>query len=352
VKIADHGFYDSVRASRRILALAFGGLGDVIHSVPALRTIRKNFPAARFDVLTPAVCVDFLRLVDGIDDLIPYYGRKAGWTGADLRLFGRLLRSRYDLCINLWGSNHASLVALASWARVRLGRMPYESYKAGWRRCHTHIGVYPHRRDPMYQQWLNLLDHLGFTPDPRFALHPPPQMLAAAGIDPAQRQRYIHVSPCAQPEKEPPIASLAAVLDALTDEFPALSVVLSCAPDPRQTQRTAALAEALRCKPLALFPGTLGTGGAYALIEAAALHLSADTGPLHMAFAAGTPSVSSVHRRIPPARPATSQHRDRARRCRRHCQAAPPGPDRRLPRRAERTAARRRFGGDRWLTAG
>lgn len=293
LKIADRSFFDTVRGSRRILAFALGGLGDVVHIVPALRTLRLNFPEARIDVLVSSGSAAFLRLVDGIDDVIPYKTRKAGWSFEELRLYWQLFRRRYDLCLNFWGSNHASGIALATGARVRLGRQPYETWKKAWRYCHTHIGIYPHLQEPMYQQWTGLLEGLGLTVDPRFDLQAPAEAYAQSGLDAAMRGRYIHISPNAsEAPKELALPVLIEVLQSLQRAVPDHSLVLSGTAAPRQLQRTQAIVAALDRPPLAVFNGSLTTASLYAVIQNAALHLSVDSGPLHMAVAANTPTVS------------------------------------------------------------
>ncbi|MBL6749627.1 MAG: glycosyltransferase family 9 protein [Nevskia sp.] len=294
MKIADAGFFESVRGSRRILLIVFGGLGDVVHNVPALRSVRLNFPQARIDVLVQAGGAAILReCLDGFDHIIPHYARQAGWSGRNLRQFWSLFRARYDLCINFWGSNHSSLVALCTGARVRLGRQPFEVWKKGWRLCHTHVAVYPYQAEPMHVQWSSMLEQLGFRVDRRFALRPDAQRFAATGLEPALGGRYIHISTNAgDVVRELPPALLAQVVNGLARRLPEHPLVLSTSPAPRHQQFLRELLPLLERPPARVLAGTLDTGGLLAVIQNAALHLSADSGPLHMAVAAGTPSVS------------------------------------------------------------
>jgi ADP-heptose:LPS heptosyltransferase len=293
VKIADHQFFESVRGCRRILVIAFGGLGDLVHVIPALRSIRQNFPDARVDVLAPRSGIPFLRLVDGIDGFVPYTVQKTGWRWAHLREFWQLYRGRYDLCINLWASNHMSLVSWVTRAPVRLGRKPYEAHKIGWRLCHTHIADYPHLNEPMYLQWTSMLERLGFKATPEFGLRFDADKLAAAGLDPAQRGRYIHVSPNAsESAKELSLPVLTDVLKQLAQRHPDRTIVITSAASPRQAQRVDELVARVDSPQLKVCVGSLKTDELFAVIQGAALHISSDTGPLHMAVAAGTPSVS------------------------------------------------------------
>lgn len=297
MKIADRGFYDSVRASRKIAVIVFGGLGDVVHAVPALRSIRLSFPDARIEAVAPAGWAPLLGAVDGLDRVVPNRHRKRGLAWDNLAEYWRLFRARYDLCINLWGSNHASMVALATLAPVRLGRKPLETWKRGWRLCHTHIADYPHLAEPMHAQWTGMLEQLGFKVDRRFALRVDPARFGASGIDPAWRGRYIHLSPSAsEPAKELALPAMIEVAQALGRRLPEYPLVITTTAAPRHQQRLQALLAALERPPLAVLSGTLDVAALFAVIQEAALHVSADSGPVHMAVAAGTPSVSWFQR--------------------------------------------------------
>ena len=293
MKIADGRFFDSVRSSRKILIIASGGLGDIVHSVPLLRSIRLSFPRAQIDVLATSGGVAFLGMVDGIDRLIPHFGRHIGWTWSDLRQFWTLFRARYDLCVNFWGSNHASVISLSTLARVRLGRIPSEPWKRAWRFCHTHVSDRPHQLEPLHLQWTSILETLGFRVDRSFSLRQDPPRFAETGIDPALRGRYIHLSPSAShPSKDVTLPVLIGAVREISRRLPHLPLVITTTTNPRHQQRLQALLATLERPPLAVFAEQFDTAALFAAIQNAALHVSADSGPIHMAVIAGTPSVS------------------------------------------------------------
>ena len=307
LKYADSSFYERVRDSRKILVIAFGGLGDIVHSVPALRSVRASFPQARLDVLAPDIGADFLAGVEGIDHIIPHLPRQAGWTWANLRQFWQLFRARYELCINLWGSNHASVIALSTFARVRLGRMPLETWKRGWRLCNTHIADYPHLAEPMHAQWTGMLQALGFHTVPAFAVRYADPLCAASATGRLPARGYIHVSPSAsEPAKELALPRMIEVLQGLQQRLPEYPLVISSPPVARHRERLHAMLAALQHPPLAVFDGTVDCAGLFCLVQNAALHVSSDSGPVHMAVAADTPSVSwfqenpSIREYLPP----------------------------------------------------
>jgi ADP-heptose:LPS heptosyltransferase len=138
-----------------------------------------------------------------------------------------------------------------------------------------------------------MLQGLGFAVEPGFALRLDPACLASTGIDPAWRGRYIHFSPSAsEPAKELALAQTIELAVELCRRLPQHPLVISTTAAPRHRQRLDALLAALPTPPLAVFAGTLDTAALFCLIQNAALHVSSDSGPVHMAVAANTPSVS------------------------------------------------------------
>lgn len=293
MKIADAHFFDSVRRSQRVLVVLFGGLGDIVHSVPALRAIRRAFADSRVDVLVSTAFADLVEAAVTVDRVLPHEQHKTGWSGHNLQQFWRLFRSRYDLCINLWGNNHSSVVALSTAARVRLVRRPYETWKRGWRWCHTHAGVYPQLQEPMHRQWTMLLEQLGFAVEHGLSFRLDAERWLPEAIAAQQRGRYLHFSPSAsEPAKELALAATLELVRELASALPDLPLVITSTRVPRHQQRLRALLEALPRPPLAVFPGELTAAQLFAIIQESALHVSADSGPLHMAVAAQTPSVT------------------------------------------------------------
>jgi len=138
-----------------------------------------------------------------------------------------------------------------------------------------------------------MLEQLGCRVERQLAIKSDPQRFTALGIAAGLRGRYIHLSPNAgEAARELALPLLVKVIDGLARALPDYPLVISNGATPRQQSYLRELLGALRIPPLHVFPGTLDVGGLLALIQNAALHLSADSGPVHLAVAAGTPSVS------------------------------------------------------------
>lgn len=304
------------RNAPRVLVVEIGGLGDVVHALPALWAIRQHYPAAALHVVARAAFALLLTLAPWIDRVWPYAGRKRSLGGHEWRMAWALRRERYAVTINLMGSNRSCIIGRVTGAPERLGRRPRETDRDGWRRLNTEVMEAPYFTEPRYLQKWKCLAQAGIVTDaPEFPLQWRPELRRARGIAEADDRRYLHFSPSTSTaQKELPPEQNLALLLALREAFPALRWVLSCAPVERETAAMDRLLAALRgqnIEPWKVFRGDLDVAELAAVIEGAALHLSGDTGPMHLAWLAKVPSVSwfyagSDH---PEWRPQGARHR-------------------------------------------
>lgn len=113
---------------RKILVIKPSSLGDVVHSLPFLNSLRSGFPRAQIHWV---IAKGLEGLLDGhpmIDRLIII--RKDAWkrvsrAGETVREISKLLREvgreRYDIAVDLQGLLRSGLIAAASRAPVRIG---------------------------------------------------------------------------------------------------------------------------------------------------------------------------------------------------------------------------------------
>lgn len=126
-------------ATKRILFIRLDHIGDVVMSLPALRLLRQTFPDAQIDVLVRPDCA---ALLNGNRDAArvltydtPRFPRKTKGRGRGAGLFRtlifvhRLRRARYDVAIDFRGDDIARILARWSGAPFRLGpdRVFYEA---------------------------------------------------------------------------------------------------------------------------------------------------------------------------------------------------------------------------------
>ena len=281
------------QGARKVLVLLFGGLGDVVHSFPALWSIRRTYPQAQLHVLVAGNYSSLLELLPWLDGRLGYQTRKSGLTRNELAYVWKLRRTGYDVTINLTGNNHGSVLAFASGARWRIGRRPYWDRKKGWRLLQTGVMDFRYEQEPMYRQWLECLAQAGFPDDAEFRIEIPAGALAASGIEAADAGRYIHVSPCTTDDaRQLPVAQMIELLEGLHARLPQHRLVLSAMRSDRERLRMDAILGGLSFQPWKVFRGELNVVELCAVIRDAALHLSGDTGPLHLAWMLNTASVS------------------------------------------------------------
>lgn len=288
-------FASETRNVRCVLIVDVGGLGDLVHALPAMQAIRQSYPDARVDALVKAPFAPLLKLTPWIDRVWPYAGRSKSLRLHDLRMARLLHAEGYEVSIDLMGSNRSCLLARLTGARWRLGRRPREENRYAWRWLNTHVMEQPYLAEPRYKQKWKCVAQAGLiTREPDFRIDDPSAELHALGIAPAPGEGgYIHFSPyTTNARRELPPEQVAALLARMRGEFPEMKLVLSCAADHREKSALESLLATLPFAPWKTFAGTLDAAQLFAVVKRAALHLSGDTGTMHLAWLASTPSVS------------------------------------------------------------
>ena len=114
--------------SPRLLVVRLGSLGDLVHALPAVATLRAAFPQARLDWLVEARWQELIERNPDISNVIPV--DTFAWRRGLLRAqtwgrFTALIRSLrhtgYDAALDLQGLYKSGILAWLSGARQRLG---------------------------------------------------------------------------------------------------------------------------------------------------------------------------------------------------------------------------------------
>lgn len=286
-------FHRRTRLATRILVIDIGGLGDLVHALPALWAIRESYPQARLDMLVRAHLAGLLKVVPWIDRVWAYQGQKKAVRSHDLSMTRMIRAERYEVSINLMGSNRSCIIGRLSGARHRLGRRPAETDRDGWRWLNSEVMDYPYRLEPRYLQKWKCVAQAGLvSPEPKFPIEADRARLPM-DITADDRGQYLHLSPgTSDARRELPLAQLVDLLTQLKTAAPRLKLVISGADNPRERALFHQLLAALPFTPWRSYDGSLCPSELFAVIRDAAIHLSGDTGTMHLAWLAGTPSVS------------------------------------------------------------
>src|SRR3954466_5303892 len=272
-----------------ILIVRLGALGDLVHAVPAAAALRAAMPDARIDWLVDARHRPFLDLVVGLDRVVTLEGRSVHeWVD----VIRRLRRVAYDVAIDFQGLMKSAVLARASGARRVIGFSIWHLREKGARPFYseTYRDTPAERADHVVRRNLALLRSLGVNDlTIRFPLADV-QSRALDDIHAALggEHPFALINPgAAWPNKRWPPERFGDVAAFLRDIRGLPSFVLW---GPGEEGLAGAVVETSNGAARAAPPTRLAD--LVALSRAASLMVSGDTGPLHIAAAVGTPTVS------------------------------------------------------------
>lgn len=269
----------------KYLLVRLGSLGDVIHAIPTAAALRASEPDARVDWLVDPRYEDVVRMVRGVDRVIPIDPR--GDKLAFLTTIGALRRTRYDAVFDVQGLIKSAALTWLTGAKRTFGMPPAHLREPAAQMFYTDtpdLGDVTHVID----KGLALVAHMGVRPaEPAFPLDVP-----ASGptreVVARHRSGFVLLNPgAAWPNKQWPADRFGALAARLRAGHGLPSVVLWGPAERERAQQVVAASGGTAI----LAPETRITD-IFAMAKAARLVVSGDTGPLHIACAVGTPVVA------------------------------------------------------------
>ncbi len=273
---------------QRVCIIKPSSMGDVVHAMPILSALRGRWPSAH---LSWVVNRPFCELLEGhrdLDELIVYDRGRRGVDRAGLGsmagLLTRLARGRFDLTIDLQGLLRSALMVAATRARVRVGMA---DAREGARWFYTHHVEAPRLGMHAVDRTLVVARMLGAHVDePCFHLPIGEEHRRwAAEVLGTLPRPYIILNLGAQwPTKRWPPEHFAAIGRRAVDEYGASLIAVGSAGDRPLVD---SLLRHLGPAPLLDLCGGTRLPQLAALSVESNLMVSNDTGPLHLAAAAG-----------------------------------------------------------------
>lgn len=279
----------------RILIVKLGAVGDVVHTLPAVRALRKHLPEAHIGWVAHPGPAGLLKGHPSIDELILLPRRPSqygGWAG--FRRLVKQVRSDapgWDYAIDFQGLTKSGIVALASGARERVGFAHRGSRELNPLFINHRVAT---GARSVIRMNMELVSVLGVPPDgPAVAVYPDTaehaayiqQWRAQAGVD---GERLLVLDPFAgwQTKLWPPDHWIETARRA-HQKTGLRSLVFY---GPAEREHAAELVKEIPGAVLA--PETDLLQYVALLRQCAAAIVAADTGPMHMAASLGIPAVA------------------------------------------------------------
>jgi len=271
----------------RICIVMMSAVGDVVHVMPVIHALKRHAPHAHVTwVLQPGPAT----LVRGhpmVDDII-LFDRSKGWQ-AFLEVRRALESRRFDVVLALQVYFKAGLITGFTQASVKLGFDRARARDANW--LFTTHRIAPHAGQHVQDQYFEFLDALGVA-------HGGPEWTLGPWDDAERGWQREFLAEFDRPIAPIVVATSKAAKDWMPDRWAkvchllhdhGLQPVLVGGRSPREVA-----AEAIIRRDAPMAHSALGSGlrKLAAILDGAALALSPDTGPLHLAVALRTPVIS------------------------------------------------------------
>ena len=284
--------YEETVRGRRVLVIKLSALGDVLLATPTWRELRHAYPQGHIAALTSPAFAPILLRCPHVDEVITYDRRERDRGPAGLwRIGAQLRRQAFDVVVDLQNNRVSRWLSVLSAAPVRAG------FRRGfWNGLLSHpVRLTPDLRAPVAQQF-RLLERIGVRPqsshlefwirseeEARIAAFleanwlAPTETLAGVHVGGSQRWRTKRWDP----------ARFGAVCDRLARQ--GVRTVLVGGPSERETAER--LLQRVQSRPINAV-GRTTLGELAALLRRCDVLVAADSAPLHLAAAVGTPVVA------------------------------------------------------------
>ena len=293
----------------KILIVRLSALGDIVHALPVLAAVKKAMPAAQVDWLVEESYASILSIASGLHRRIIVRARRSFDTPEAISFGG--LRGYHAAAKYLWNQDYdvaldlQGLIKSAAWARISFANRVVGFDEPNLREPQAAFlyseTVTPHLRQSGSQGvgqsggqhviWKNLsiLQALKIQADAiEVPLDPQASDSTIAAIAAAGGSRgFVVINPgAAWPNKRWPPERFGALAASLRDRV-GLPSLITWGPSERELAEAVANASTGAAS---LAPAT-SVPDLAVLLREAALVVSGDTGPLHIAAAMGTPLV-------------------------------------------------------------
>lgn len=262
--------------------------GDVVHALPLVSALKRHRPACTISWVLQPMPATMVRGHPCVDEIIEFDRSLGVRAFTDVR--SKLRTHEFDLLIDLQVYFKAGVVTALADATVKLGFDRARARDLNWLFTNRKIPPRPIRH--VQDQYLEFLEYLGIPYAPlEWNIGPwaPERAWQSQWIAGFERPVAAIVVATSKPEKDWLPERWAAVCDALYSDY-GLQPLLVGGRSARELDAERIIMERASCP----IRSELGSGlrKLISILDASALVLAPDTGPLHMAVAMNRPAIS------------------------------------------------------------
>lgn len=273
---------------RRILLIKPSSLGDIVHAMPTLAALRERFPQAEVTWLVKRQWASLVEVIKGVDHVCAVEQGLMGWLGRvpDLRAAG------FDLVVDLQGLFRSGAMAWLTGCSRRVG---FANAREGSPFFYTQRVAVPTGSMHAVDRYLLVTEALGAArpKEPRFEFIDRAEdrqavetLLTAAGLAGVLPWVAMNVSARWETKRWPPQHFAEAA-----DQLAEAGIPIVFMGGPAERPETRAVMARMRTKAVDL-TGQTPVGLLPSLLRRAAVLVTNDSGPMHIAAAVGTPVVA------------------------------------------------------------
>jgi len=286
----------------RILIIRLSAIGDVVHTLPAVHLLKKQFPACRITWAVEEVAADLVACYEGIEDVI--VSKRTAWMAALRRgnalaacteaaaFLRRLRRDEFDLVLDFQGLFKSGLLAGLARGKRTIG---FAHAREGATLFYTEKAPAPDFSEHAIVRHMGLVRYLGIRDDtvvfsPLWGDREQESVARLAGFQGRQDAKPLIVvhSFSTWPTKCWDAGRVATVCDGLIARYDARIVFAGTAADQAQVS---GIMSAMK-GPADNLAGRTTLRELACLLARSSLMVTMDSGPMHLACAVGVPVVA------------------------------------------------------------
>lgn len=277
-----------IEPPRSICILRLSAIGDVCHTLPVVRTLQDHWPETQLTWIIGTLEHQLVGDIAGIE-FLPFDKRAGIAAYRDLRR--RLQGRRFDVLLHMQVALRASMLSTLVKAGTRIG---FDKARAkDWQWLFTNRRIEPQSNAHVMDGLFGFADALGVPhAPPRWDIPLSAEDHAFALLHIPAEQNALVISPCSSQRtrnfRNWPVERYVAVARYAIERH-GMRIIVTGGPSRLETEYGAAIAAAVpECVNLS---GQTSLKQLQALLARARVLISPDSGPVHMANAAGTPVI-------------------------------------------------------------